>query len=155
MNEFDKAEYTNRPAAVKVLKKLCECHPTFKGWELKEAVVEEKTNYDFWLEKDGRKILIEHKARNYRKDSFPDWQLSGRKVELLVDRYKEDPEIVGLFYINTFLDGCAIWNLKRAIKGEFGRRDWSKPHYAKTVVDSPLCVTYDWFLKLEDAAYVE
>ena len=31
MDAFDKAEIKNRPAAVKVLKKLCKYHPNFNG----------------------------------------------------------------------------------------------------------------------------
>ena len=30
-DRFDEAEYSNRPAAVKVLKKLCANHPNFDG----------------------------------------------------------------------------------------------------------------------------
>lgn len=46
-DNFDKAEITNRPAAVKVLKKLCLSHPRFDGWELKETNVTNKDRYDF------------------------------------------------------------------------------------------------------------
>lgn len=31
MTAFDQAEYNNRPAAVKILKKLCKYHPNFQG----------------------------------------------------------------------------------------------------------------------------
>jgi hypothetical protein len=147
-DRFDEAEYSNRPAAVKVLKKLCKYHPQFEGWSLKETRIEDKVRYDFWLEKDGKKILIEHKARNYEKRRFSDWQLNGNKYDNLRSLIKDD--VVGVFYINTFLDGCAIWNLKKDI----GERRWSM-HNLKTVVESDLVVEYDMFFKLEDALYIE
>lgn len=149
MDNFTKAEIQNRPAAVKVFKKLCKHHPNFIGWEFKETKSEDKDRYDFWLEKDGQKILIEHKARNYEKRRFRDWQLDGKKYDTLIGMISGD--IVGVFYINTFLDGCAIWNIKRKI----GERRWSNIHYQKTVEDSDLIQTYDMFYKLEEASYVE
>ena len=149
MDAFTKAEINNRPAAVKVLNKLCKHHPTFNGWELKETKATDKDRYDFWLEKNGKKILIEHKARNYEKRTFKDWQLDGRKYDALIGMISGD--VVGVFYINTFLDGCAIWNIKKKI----GERRLSAPHCAKTVVDSDLTQTYDIYYTLEEAAYVE
>ena len=149
MDNFTKAEINNRPAAVKILKKLCAYHPQFDGWQLKETRPEDKTRYDYWLEKNGKKILIEHKARNYEKRRFNDWQLDGNKYDALLGLISGD--VVGVFYINTFLDGCAIWNIKKKI----GERRWSKPHYEKTVVDSDLTYTYDMFYKLEEASYIE
>lgn len=149
MDNFTKAEINNRPAAVKILKKLCNYHPQFDGWQLKETDPEDKTRYDYWLERNGKKILIEHKARNYSKNRFNDWQLDGNKYDALLGLISGD--VVGVFYINTFLDGCAIWNIKKKI----GERRWSKPHYEKTVVDSDLTYTYDMFYKLEEASYIE
>lgn len=149
MDNFTKAEINNRPAAVKILKKLCAYHPNFDGWQLKETDPEDKTRYDYWLERNGKKILIEHKARNYSKNRFNDWQLDGNKYDALLGLISGD--VVGVFYINTFLDGCAIWNIKKKI----GERRWSKPHYEKTVVDSDLTYTYDMFYKLEEASYIE
>lgn len=149
IDNFTKAEIQNRPAAVKVLKKLCKYHPSFNGWELKETKSEDKTRYDFWLEKDGQKILVEHKSRNYSKNRFNDWQLDGKKYDYLTGAIKDD--VIGAFYINTFLDGCAIWNIKKKI----GERRWSKPHYEKTVVESDLTYTYDMYYTLSDALYVE
>lgn len=150
MDSFDNAEYTNRPAAYKVLKKLCLNHPNFEGWELKETKITNKDSYDFWLEKDGKKILVEHKARSYRKNSLPDWQLDGKKYDTLIGLIGNN-NVVGVFYINTFPDGCAIWNIKKKI----GERRWSAPHKEKTVVESDLTYTYDMFYRLEDAAYIE
>lgn len=149
-DNFDKAEIKNRPAAVKVLKKLCASHPNFDGWELKETNVTSKDRYDFWLEKDGKKILVEHKARTYNKNRFRDWQLDGNKYDHLIGLIGSN-DVVGVFYINTFLDGCAIWNIKKKI----GERRWSAPHYEKTVVASDLTYTYDMYYRLEDAAYIE
>lgn len=149
MDNFTKAEINNRPAAVKILKKLCVYHPQFDGWQLKETDPEDKTRYDYWLERNGKKILIEHKARNYSKNRFNDWQLDGNKYDALLGMISGD--VVGVFYINTFLDGCAIWNIKKKI----GERRWSRPHYEKTVVDSDLTYTYDMFYKLEEASYIE
>lgn len=149
MTAFDQAEYNNRPAAVKILKKLCKYHPNFQGWELKETNVTNKDRYDFWLEKDGKKILVEHKARNYEKRRFKDWQLDGNKYDALIGMIEGDT--IGAFYINTFLDGCAIWNIKKKI----GERRWSKAHYEKTVVESDLTQTYDMFYTLEEASYIE
>ena len=149
IDNFTKAELQNRPAGVEVLSKLCKYHPNFEGWELKETKSEDKTRYDFWLEKDGKKILVEHKARNYSKNRFSDWQLDGKKYDYLIDAIKDD--VIGAFYINTFLDGWAIWNIKKKI----GERRWSQPHYEKTVVESNLTYTYDMFYKLSDASFTD
>jgi hypothetical protein len=149
MDKFTKAEITNRPAAVKILKKLCGYHPNFTGWEFKETNASDKDRYDFWLEKDGKKILIEHKARTYSKNRFDDWQFDGDKYDHLISQIKDD--VIGVFYINTFPDGCAIWNIKKKI----GERRWSKPHYEKTVIASDLTQTYDIFYKLSEASYLE
>ena len=148
MDAFDKAEIKNRPAAVKVLKKLCKYHPNFIGWELKETRSQDKTRYDFWLEKDGQKILVEHKARTYSKDTFPDWQLNGKKYDALISMIKDD--VLGVFYINTFPDGCAIWNIKKPI----GERRWHM-HTKNTVLNSDYVTEYDMFYKLSEASYIE
>ena len=149
MDNFTEAEINNRPAAVKILTKLCKYDLRFEGWELKITDASDKTRFDFWLEKDGKKILIEHKARNYEKRRFKDWQLDGNKYDYLISAIKDD--VIGAFYINTFLDGCAIWNIKKPI----GERRWSNPHYEKTVVDSDLTYTYDMYYTLSDASYIE
>lgn len=152
MDPFDKAELKNRPAATAVFAELIKHNPRFKGWQLKETNVEDKDRYDFWLEKDNRKILIEHKHRAYRYDAFPDWQIAGSKVNNLREICNASSDIVGVYYINTFPDDhTAIWNLIKDI----GEWRWSKPHRSKTVVNSNLCQTYDLFLKLEDAVYVK
>lgn len=152
MDAFDKAELKNRPAATAVFAELIKHNPKFKGWQLKETTIEDKDRYDFWLEKDNRKILIEHKHRAYRYDAFPDWQIAGSKVNNLREKCNSSSDIVGVYYINTFPDDhTAIWNLMKDI----GEWRWSKPHRSKTVVKSNLCKTYDLFLKLEDAAYVK
>ena len=150
MDKFTKAEITNRPAAVKILKKLCGYHPNFTGWEFKETNASDKDRYDFWLEKDGKKILIEHKARTYSKNRFDDWQFDGNKYDTLIGLIGSN-DIVGVFYINTFPDGCAIWNIKKKI----GERRWSAAHKEKTVVESDLTNTYDMFYKLSEASYLE
>lgn len=150
MDKFNAAEWANRPACVNLLDKLIKGHPRFKGWELKETRPEDKTRYDFWLEKDGKKILIEHKARNYSKSAFNDWQVDGNKVSALRGLVKGD--VVGVFYVNTFLDGAAIWNLNKL---NIGTWRLSRPHYLKTVVESELTQTYDLFLRLDEAGYVE
>jgi hypothetical protein len=135
-----------------VFAELIKNNPKFKDWQLKETNVEDKDNYDFWLEKSGKKILIEHKARAYRFDAFPDWQIAGNKVNTLRDKCTSSPEIVGVYYINTFPDGhSAIWNLMKNI----GQWRWSRPHKEKTVVNSNWCKTYDLFLTLNEAEYVE
>ena len=149
MDNFTKAENQNRPAAVNLLNRLISDHPSFKGWQLKETKPEDKTRYDFWLEKDNKKILIEHKARNYPKTAFKDWMISGKKVEALRNLIKDD--VIGVFYVNTFLDGSAIWNLNKDI----GTWRLSRPHTITTVEESPLTQTYDLFLKLEEAGYTE
>lgn len=148
MDAYNSAEYDNRPAAVKILKKLCKYHPNFEGWEFKETKVEDKDRYDFWLEKDGKKILVEHKARSYSKNTFPDWQLNGNKYDALIGMIGGD--VAGVFYINTFPDGCAIWNIKKPI----GERRWHI-HTEKTVVESELTCEYDMFYKLSEASYLE
>lgn len=150
MDKYNQAEYDNRPAAAKIFRKLCGYHPRFTGWEFKETKVENKDTYDFWLEKDGKKILIEHKARTYSKNRFDDWQLDGKKYDNLIGLIGSN-DVVGVFYINTFPDGCAVWNIKKKI----GERRWSAAHKEKTVVESDLTYTYDMFYRLEDASYIE
>ena len=151
MDAFDKAEYNNRPAATAVFAELIKTDPRFKGWQLKETNVEDKDRYDFWLEKDDKKIIIEHKHRAYRMDVFPDWQIAGSKVNHLRDLCKNTPDIVGVYYINTFPDNhTAIWNLMKPI----GEWRWSRPHRLKTVMNSNWCQTYDLFLTLDEAEYV-
>lgn len=151
MDIYINAEQVNRPAAVAVFNDLIQNDPRFQGWQFKETNAEDKDRYDFWLEKDDKKIIIEHKARAYRYDAFPDWQIAGSKVNYLRETCKETPDIVGVYYINTFPEGhTAIWNLMKD-KGEWR---WSRPHRLKTVAKSNWCQTYDLFLTLDEAEYV-
>lgn len=147
MDVFDKAEQQNRPAALIALESLI----SGKDWTIIEPTPDKKTHYDFILEKNGKKVLVECKARCYDITAFADWQLDGAKIEYLVKEKLKDPSVIGLYYLNTFKNGAyAVWNLCKK-QGEWRK---SKPHYRKAVLKDEIVETYDLFLKLDTANVV-
>lgn len=148
MDAFDKAEIANRPKAIEVLEKCLKN----SGWVIKEPDPTLKTHYDFLLEKDGKKVLVEHKDRGYASTRPWKWQVDGNKVIALLKEVKECKDVIGAYYINTFTDGkWAIWDLTKRI-GEWRE---SAPHYKKSVVRSELVTTYDLFLDINEAVRYE
>lgn len=126
MDNFNQSEKANRPYAIKVLKQFGQV--TEKDF---------KSRWDF--EVNG--ILVEHKHRSYKMNQFKDWMIDGSKVQYLRSLNKP------IWYINTFLDGYAIWDLSKDI----GTWKLSKPHRRFTCQDSEIIQTYDLYLTLNES----
>lgn len=137
MDNFTKAEITNRVKAVAAIKSILST-----GWDIIETPPEAKERWDFELRKDNERILVEHKDRSYNSTDFSDWMISGDKYNYLVSLPFK------VVYINTFKDGkYAIWDLKRTKKEIRPSR-----HKSKTVVNSSWVTKQEVFLKIKDAA---